>query len=128
MAVRGGGMRASGRGSSGVPELRPMGEGDVEAVLDLAALAFSDLDERIGRPSGPPRDRATALIRFRQPLRTDPGGAWVAQRGRRLVGAAEAIVREGVWGLSLLVVHPDEQSAGIGRALLHRALEYAGGG
>ena len=45
-----------------------------------------------------------------------------------MIGAALAIEREGVWGLSLLVVLPDHQSSGIGRALLERTLEYAGGG
>jgi hypothetical protein len=37
------------------------------------------------------------------------------------------LVREGVWGLSLLVVRPDAQSRGIGRALLARTLEYGNG-
>ena len=45
-----------------------------------------------------------------------------------MVGAALALDREGVWGLSLLVVLPDHQSLGVGRALLERSLEYAGGG
>ena len=35
-----------------------------------------------------------------------------------MVGAALALVREGVWGLSLLVVRPEHQSHGLGRALL----------
>ena len=45
-----------------------------------------------------------------------------------MVGAALALDREGVWGLSLLVVLPEYQSRGVGRALLERSLEYAGGG
>ena len=33
-------------------------------------------------------------------------------------------MREGVWGLSLLVVAPDAQSSGVGRELLARARDY----
>src|SRR3712207_5046287 len=106
--------------------LRPMTVDDAEAVLDLAEAAFGALNERFGRPpSPPPRDRATALMRFRQPVRTDPDGAWIADAAGRVVGAAEAIDRDGVWGLSLLVVHPAVQSRGVGSRLLRRTLEYA---
>jgi GNAT superfamily N-acetyltransferase len=59
--------------------------------------------------------------------RTDPGGAWVAEVEGEIVGCALALVREGVWGLSLLGIHPDHQSRGIGRGLLDAALGYAEG-
>ena len=65
--------------------------------------------------------------RFRHVIETDPGGAWLAEEDGRPVGAALAILREGLWGLSLLVVHPDAQSGGIGRALLERTLRYGDG-
>jgi hypothetical protein len=51
----------------------------------------------------------------------------VAERDGEVVGGALAIVREGVWGLSLLVVRPDAQSSGAGRELLARAYEYGNG-
>jgi hypothetical protein len=60
-------------------------------------------------------------------LASDPGGAWVAERGGRIVGCALGIVREGVWGLSLLVVDPRLQSAGAGRELLARARAHGNG-
>jgi GNAT superfamily N-acetyltransferase len=61
-------------------------------------------------------------------LATDPGGAWVAEdEDGRLVGVALALVREGLWGLSLFGVDPRLQGAGIGRALLDVALDYANG-
>ena len=36
--------------------------------------------------------------------RTDPGGAWVADAEGEIVGIALALVREGIWGLSLFAV------------------------
>jgi N-acetylglutamate synthase-like GNAT family acetyltransferase len=64
------------------------------------------------------------VIRLRRILATDPGGSWVATRDGLIVGCALAILREGVWGLSLLVVDPSVQSAGVGRELLRLAWEY----
>ena len=79
-------------------------------------------------PSPPPPPDA--------PLRAHPATCSrpirAARGWPRTTGGSSArrsrIEREGVWGLSLLVVRPTRQSAGIGRALLARALEYAGGG
>ena len=51
----------------------------------------------------------------------------MAERDGEVVGGALAIVREGVWGLSLLVVRPDAQSSGAGRELLARAFAYGDG-
>jgi GNAT superfamily N-acetyltransferase len=59
--------------------------------------------------------------------RTDPEGAWVADDDGEIVGLSLALVREGVWGLSLFGVHPDHQSRGIGRRLLGATLRYAEG-
>lgn len=101
---------------------------DVEPVLDLADGAFADLGRRLGQPPDPPRRREPSLVRFGQPVSTDPGGAWVAHETGALLGAVQAIDREGIWGLSLLVVHPRAQGRGVGRVLLDQALGYAGGG
>jgi GNAT superfamily N-acetyltransferase len=50
---------------------------------------------------------------------TDPGGAWVAQdESGAIVGMALALLREGIWGLSLFAVQVDRQSRGVGRELL----------
>jgi GNAT superfamily N-acetyltransferase len=103
-----------------------MRDADVPAAHDLASATFADLDRRLGEPSRPARDPASAYVRFRHLLSTDPGGAWVAEHDGRLVGCALALVREGIWGLSQLVVHPDMQSAGLGRALLRSAHDYGG--
>ncbi len=45
----------------------------------------------------------------------------------RSSGSALALRRDDLWGLSLLVVHPDHQSRGVGRLLLDAALGYAEG-
>jgi GNAT superfamily N-acetyltransferase len=58
-------------------------------------------------------------------LETDPGGAWVAaDRDGVVVGVALALLREGVWGLSLFAVHQALQGRGIGRRLLDACLDY----
>ena len=108
--------------------LRPMTAEDAPAVLECMVAAFADLERRSGQPeSPPPPSPAPGLVRVRHLVATDPGGAWVAEDGGRLVGAALALVREGVWGLSLLVVDPPAQSAGAGSRLLRAALEHGNG-
>jgi GNAT superfamily N-acetyltransferase len=65
--------------------------------------------------------------RIAYPLATDPDGAFVAERAGRVIGVAEAIVRERLWCLSLLAVEPGVQSAGAGRALMECSLAYRAG-
>jgi GNAT superfamily N-acetyltransferase len=90
---------------------------DLEPAAAVTAAAFSkDLsDAAVARPW---RER------IRYPWQTDPDGAFVAEVGGRVVGVAEAIVRERVWCLSMLAVEPGVQSGGAGRALLERAVAY----
>ena len=122
--------------------VRPLEPRDVEAVHEVTILAFEGLSRRFGQPPEPRPSLAAARIRFERCLATDPGGAWIAEQRHRtgavaterpapdgweLVGCSLAIVRDGVWGLSLLVVHPDAQSAGVGRELLARAHEHGDG-
>jgi GNAT superfamily N-acetyltransferase len=97
---------------------------DVDATYHVMNAAFADLGRRMGEPAEPPGPIAAARVRIARCLTTDPAGSWIAERGGQVVGAALAIVREGVWGLSLLVVHPDVQSAGAGRELLARSYDY----
>jgi GNAT superfamily N-acetyltransferase len=107
--------------------IRPMADADARAVHELAILTFEDLAERLGVPPHPRPAVEPALIRIRHLIETDPTGALVAEADGRLVGAALALVREGLWGLSLLVVLPGHQSAGLGRELLAEALEHGDG-
>jgi GNAT superfamily N-acetyltransferase len=104
--------------------IRPMREEDVDAAHELAVLTFEAYAHARGEDPEPRPDPSTVPPRYLHPLRTDPGGCWVAEEAGRLTGCAIALLREGVWGLSLLVVHPDRQSAGLGRWLLQAAWKY----
>jgi GNAT superfamily N-acetyltransferase len=104
--------------------IRRMEDRDVADVNAVAAAAFTDLNDRMGDPPYVPSSPDAAAIRLRRLLATDPDGAWVAEHDGIVLGAAIALVRERLWALSLFVVDPDAQSAGIGRALLDRAWAY----
>ena len=90
---------------------------DVGPVTELAAAAFS-------RPVTDDHASEGWRRRITHPFSTDPDGAFVAELDGRVIGAAEAMVRERLWTLSLLAVRPDIQSAGAGRALFEHALAY----
>jgi GNAT superfamily N-acetyltransferase len=108
--------------------LRPMRRDDAVAIHHLAIRTFAELERRLHEPPSPEPPVETALVRIHQLLERDPGGAWVAERDGEPIGAAIAIERDGLWGLSLLIVDPSHQSGGLGRALLARSLEYGEGG
>ncbi len=104
-----------------------MREDDVDAAHELAVTTFEVYSLARGEEPEPSPDPSTVPPRYLHPLRTDPGGCWVAEQDGRLTGCAIALLREGVWGLSLLVVHPDRQSAGVGRELLQATWKYGAG-
>lgn len=109
--------------------IRPLREEDVDAVREVQVEAFSALDRALGgvvweiTPAVVERQRG----RLRHFLTHDPDGSWVAEVDGRVAGAALALRRESLWGLSLLVVLPACQSQGLGRALLDASLTYAKG-
>jgi GNAT superfamily N-acetyltransferase len=99
-----------------------------EDVPAADLVAFEALWGMVPRPGETLEARARrGQSRIAHLLATDPGGAWVAEADGRVVGAALALVREALWGLSLFVVEPSHQGAGVGRALLDAALGYADG-
>ena len=107
---------------------RPMREDDLAAVNEVNRRAFEDLDRRLGTAyPAPAPDPAVAFLRLRRLLDSDPGGAWVAERDGAVAGVAMALLREGLWGLSLLVVDPGAQGEGAGRELLALAHAYGNG-
>lgn len=110
-----------------MPEIRPMREPDADAAHALAFETFEAAGRALGLPPEERPDSVLSRPRYVDLIRRDPGGAWVAEQDGEIVGCALAIRRDDVWGLSLLVVHPQLQSAGLGRELLQRAHAYADG-
>lgn len=100
--------------------IRPMAEGEGPAVYDLCTRVLFDDDPNVS----PEVQRARSIARIEHPRRTDPGGAWVAERGGEVQGIALGIVRERLWGFSLFAVDEDLQGHGVGRELLRRSLAY----
>jgi putative acetyltransferase len=96
--------------------------GDKAAVYDLTVKAFGEEGEKVGH-----------LVRALQTCDAYDGLSFMAESERRMVGhtmltrswldAPERLVD--VLVLSPLSVHPDHQGAGIGRALVSRALQAA---
>jgi GNAT superfamily N-acetyltransferase len=96
---------------------------DVPAAEAVARAALYDGEPGVDDPVTIARGRR----RIGHLQQTDPGGAWVAQaQDGALLGMALALVREGIWGLSLFGVAAEHRSRGIGRALLDAAFTTNG--
>jgi GNAT superfamily N-acetyltransferase len=104
--------------------IRPLTPEDVVAARSTAWAALRDLDERTGEEpmTETPLRAARSDSRIAWLQRTDPAGAWVAEVDGAVVGCALALVRDGMWFLSLLMVRPGHQHQGLGRQLLEAAL------
>ena len=90
---------------------------DVPAAGAVAAAAFEfDLSD--------PARAAQWRERVEHLTRTDPDGGFVALAGGEGVGVAQAMLRDGVWCMSLVAVAPEAQSGGVGGRLLDATLEY----
>jgi len=99
---------------------RPLLPEDVPAAAAAAVAALpAPPDQARGRVDY--MERRIAHLQ-----RTDPDGAQVAvDEDGNVVGVGLAIVRDGVWGLSLLGVLPDRHARGAGRAMLRACLQTA---
>jgi GNAT superfamily N-acetyltransferase len=102
---------------------------DVPAAVDASVAAFTELRTRLGLPLHEPdaADLERQRGRMRHLRETDPAGASVADAGGRVVGLSQSFVREGYWVLALLAVRREGQRAGMGRALLERAMAHGAG-
>jgi GNAT superfamily N-acetyltransferase len=114
-------------------QVRPMRLEDIEAAVTVIgaadAVAEAEGTHPPPTPPSPARDEARRKAHARFVERDGPG-AWVAVadgHGDQVVGVAESIRRQDFWGLSMLFVHPDFQSRGVGGALLQAASGYAAG-
>ena len=99
--------------------IRPLVHDDLEATVELVMATMPG-------PSDPEARRAWLRTRTTWSLEKDPDGCWAAvDDDGRLVGFAVALVRDGIWGLSMLTVDPRNQARGVGRRLLEAALTTA---
>lgn len=94
-------------------------------VMEISSDQADLEDNRTPEPVSPER-RAAFYRRVARFSVSDPQGCFVAEDDAgQVVGMAASIRRGSFWGLSLLFVHPDRQSSGIGRLLLTHALRNA---
>jgi GNAT superfamily N-acetyltransferase len=97
--------------------IRPARPDELDAIVRLGIAGFGAFDSL--------DDTRAFRARYAHCLDRDPGGAWVAETpDGELDGLALAVVREGIWALASLVVHPAAQSGGIGRRLIAAARAY----
>lgn len=105
--------------------IRPLLPGDSAAARQVTARALAALDARAGRQ--PVEETPEVVERGRRRIShlqaTDPEGAWVAEVDGQVVGCSMALVREGMWFLSLLMVDPEHHSKGLGTQLLEAAMK-----
>ena len=108
--------------------VRPMTAADADGVYRTSSEALpATAQERQQVMSRSAEEVERRKERYRHFLEHDPAGAWVAVDGDGVVGVALAIVREGVWVLSLFAVAEEYRNEGIGEGLLDRALRYDDG-
>ena len=111
-------------------DLRPMALEDVDATMAVVEAADAGLAKAgLLPPPTPQSDLQLEASRggHARFVQRDGPGAWVAVSEGKVVGVAESVRREGFWGLSMLFVHPEFQSRGVGGRLLEAALGYAAG-
>jgi GNAT superfamily N-acetyltransferase len=109
--------------------VRPMRTEDINGVGAVVSAANEAQQRKLGEEYTPPTPEQREQFnegtqRF---IDQDPDGAWVALDEDKVVGMAESIRRDWFWGLSMLFVHPDAQSQGVGRLLIDKTLAYAEG-
>ncbi|MBI3969678.1 MAG: GNAT family N-acetyltransferase [Chloroflexi bacterium] len=92
-------------------------------AVDLPAIYVVFYENEVrGEPNPPPPGNVPLFLKHE--LAT--GEMWVAERGGRVVGFAALLARGAIAYLAELFVHPDQQSTGVGRALLNRILPKDG--
>ena len=99
---------------------RPGRSEDLDACTLIWKTGIEDYQSLLNQPLMPsdlgPLRRLLAHL-----MLTDPERYWVAERGSDVIGFASASVREGLWFLAMLFVHPGAQASGVGQALMDRA-------
>src|SRR5687768_8760680 len=106
----------------GAMQPRPLTPDDLDDVVDvmIASLPIPpEFDDGTRRDWL--RERTASLIE------SDPEGCWVLEDDGETIGAATALVRDGIWGLSGMAVHPERQANGAGTKLMRAAMTHAEG-
>jgi predicted N-acetyltransferase YhbS len=107
-------------GATAAALVRPMAEDDIREVATVTAEAFgTDLSTELLRHNWEQR--------LRHSLRTDPAGSFVTESRGLISGAAQAVIRDTTWILSLMAVSPSLGEGGEGRALMQSTLDYERG-
>lgn len=107
-------------------QFRPARPDDLHACWAIWRESINDYSDRLNQPPIPVE--ADSITRLHEHLlSTDPERFVVATRAtgdgaERVVGFTSAVRRDDLWFLSMLFVRPDEQGAGVGRALLAQVL------
>jgi len=104
--------------------IRPMRPQDAAAAAAAARTALEHLYPQEVVEEDEATRVAGGTARAAHLQRTDPGGCWVAELDGVVIGGAISLIREAIWGLSLLAVLPAFQGAGIGSRLYAPALAY----
>jgi ribosomal protein S18 acetylase RimI-like enzyme len=106
-------------GATAAALVRPMAEEDIHQVATVTAEAFgTDISEAWAR--------GVWERRLRHALVSDPDGSFVSEHDGLVTGAAQAVIRDGIWILSLMAVSPTLGVGGEGRALMDSTLDYGG--
>jgi GNAT superfamily N-acetyltransferase len=103
---------------------------DSRGCYDVFLPAIRELTARLGSPWEPdPEELWPRLLPMYVHLATHAAEWWVAEDRHtgRLAGYARSVERGGLFELSEFFVHPERQSAGLGRALLDRAFPLGRG-
>ena len=103
---------------------------DSRACFDVFLPAIRDLTARLGSPWEPePEELWPRLQPMYEHLASDAAEWWVAEDPAtgQIAGYARSVERGGLFELSELFVHPERQSAGVGRNLLERAFPLGRG-
>jgi GNAT superfamily N-acetyltransferase len=99
------------------------------ADIDAAAYIRKAALEALGRSNGqePPPWNPYRYPHFEHLLRTDAGGAWVAEVDGTASGFSMGFVRGHIFFLAQLFVLPELHSLGLGGRVLQHALDYGRG-
>lgn len=112
------------------PVIRRGTPADSRGCYDVFLPAIRELTARLGSPWEPdPEQLWPRLQPMYEHLAAHAAEWWVAEdpANGRLAGYARSVERGGLFELSEFFVHPERQSAGLGRALLERAFPLGRG-